>query len=91
MVRIDQNPILGYWLLYALIVILCIVVYNLGFARKLPLLKAAIVYICLFIGCVPITIFAIGMPVIESLLLAAIVLGVYRYKLNRTREQEAKG
>ncbi|MBU8906733.1 YlaH-like family protein [Desertibacillus haloalkaliphilus] len=91
LVNIDQNPVFGFWMLYAIIVILSIVVYNLGFARKLPVLKSAIVYIALFVGCIPITIFAIGMPVIESLIVAAIILGVYKFNLARKQKEEAEG
>ncbi|UOE92985.1 MULTISPECIES: YlaH-like family protein [Bacillaceae] len=91
LVQIDQNHIMGFWLLYALVVITSIVVYNLGFARKLPILKSAVVYIALLVGCIPLTIFAIGMPVVESLLVAAAVLGIYRFRLSRHKKEQAQG
>ena len=91
LVNIDQNPVIGFWLLFGIVVILSIIVYNLGFARKLPILKSAIVYILLLVGSIPITIFAIGMPVVESLLLAAAVLGIYKYRLAKSKKETAEG
>ncbi|WP_078554937.1 YlaH-like family protein [Bacillus alkalicellulosilyticus] len=88
LVQIDQNHVVGFWLLYAIVVITSIVVYNLGFARKLPILKSAVVYIALLVGCIPITIFAIGMPVVESLLVAAAVLGLYRFRLAKHKKEK---
>ncbi|WP_096199203.1 YlaH-like family protein [Bacillus sp. FJAT-45350] len=91
LVNIDQNPVVGFWLLFGIVVLMSIVVYNLGFARKLPLLKQAVIYIMLLIGSIPITIFAIGMPVVESLLVAALVLGIYKYRLAKSQKEQQVG
>jgi hypothetical protein len=88
LVNIDQNPILGFWLLYALVVLMSVIVYHLGFARKLPILKSAVIYVMLLIGSIPITLFAIGMPVVESLMVAALVFGIYRYRLAKSQKQK---
>ncbi|MEW9667485.1 YlaH-like family protein [Ammoniphilus sp. 3BR4] len=60
---------------YYIILILAAFVYELGFARKLPLLKRIFIYILLAIGCVPLTILkALGLPMIEAMLVAAALL-----------------
>lgn len=45
------------WLQYVYIVILAAIVYKLGFAKKLPLLKNIVIYTCLLIGCFVMLIF----------------------------------
>ncbi|WP_240375054.1 YlaH-like family protein [Bacillus piscicola] len=86
--QVHENPITGFWLLYVAIVIMSIIVFNLGFARKLPILKNVIVYSGLLIGALILTIFAIGMPVVESLIAAALVLGIYRIRLHRHKKEQ---
>ncbi|RSL30457.1 hypothetical protein D7Z54_25945 [Salibacterium salarium] len=86
--NVHENPITGFWLLYAVVVVMCIIVYNLGFARKLPLLKNVVVYAAMFIGAILLTIFAIGMVVVESLIAAAIVLGIYKIRLRRHKKEQ---
>ncbi|WP_184403598.1 YlaH-like family protein [Geomicrobium halophilum] len=81
---------LGFWLLYAAVVVLSIMVFNLGFARKLPLLKNVVVYAALLLGCFVLTFFAIFMPVVESLLAVAVVLSIYRVRLKLHKRNEAK-
>ncbi|RKD75500.1 MULTISPECIES: YlaH-like family protein [Sinobaca] len=88
MLGIHEYPITGFWLLYAAVVIMCILVFNMGFARKLPLLKNVIVYSALLIGALPLTIFAIGMAVVESLFAAAVVLAIYRLRLKRHKQEQ---
>ncbi|MGY4689677.1 YlaH-like family protein [Salibacterium sp. K-3] len=86
--HVHEEPITGFWLLYAAVVIMCIIVYNLGFARKLPILKNAVVYTVMLIGALPLTIFAFGMPVVESLMAAAVVLGIYKIRLRRHKKEK---
>ncbi len=43
--KVDVNPELGMWLLYGIIIILSALVYNLGFARKLSIIKNIVIYI----------------------------------------------
>ncbi|MFC5712329.1 YlaH-like family protein [Thalassorhabdus alkalitolerans] len=92
LLQVHENPVFGFWALYAAVVITCILVFNLGFARKLPILKNVIVYAALLAGALPLTIFAIGMPIVESLLIAAAVLGTYKIRLRaHKKEQETEG
>lgn len=87
--HVDENPEIGMWLLYGTIFILSALVYNLGFARKLPLIKNAVIYIVLAIGCTVLTFFAVFLPVGEGLVAAAIVLGIYRLRLHQAKRQGA--
>ncbi|MFC7372026.1 YlaH-like family protein [Fictibacillus iocasae] len=87
---IDKDPTTGFWLLYALIVLLCIIVYKLGFAKKLPVLKSLFIYILLLVGCFPLAILGIGLPVAEGLIVSAIFLGAYRYRLYKSKKKEAQ-
>lgn len=83
---IEDHPKQAFWLLYATVVALCIVVYQLGFARKLPVLKSAVVYVMMVIGCFVLTIFAMRFPVVESLMVIAIVFGGYKLRLYRAKK-----
>ncbi|WP_042456021.1 YlaH-like family protein [Neobacillus dielmonensis] len=90
--KVNEQPKLGMWLLYLTIVALSIIVYKLGFAKKLPLLKSLIIYFFLFVGCTLLTFFGIFLPVAEGLVVAALILIIYKVRLyNSKREQtEAK-
>ncbi|WP_181833123.1 YlaH-like family protein [Bacillus taeanensis] len=90
LVGIDQDPVTGFFLLYLMVTLFCIIVYKLGFARKLPLLKSVVVYVVMIIGCLILTFFAIGLPIAEGLVCAAVFLGIYRFRLHRARKQEGK-
>jgi len=90
LVGVHQNIERGMLLLYIAIVILSIIVFNLGFAQKLPILKTIIIYILLLIGCAPLTLLGVRLPVAEGLLITAIVLGVYRYRLHLQRKDQNK-
>ncbi|MCP8970292.1 YlaH-like family protein [Ectobacillus ponti] len=89
--RVDENPETGMWMLYAAVVVLSIIVYNLGFARKLPVLQTVIVYVLLLAGCTVLTFFAVFLPVAEGLVAAAIVLGIYKLRLHQSKKQRAEG
>jgi hypothetical protein len=90
LVGIDKNMVVGFFLLYFMVTLLCIIVYKLGFARKLPLLKSIVVYIVMIVGCFILTFFAIGLPIAEGLLCSAIFLGIYRFRLYQARKQNEK-
>lgn len=81
------------WVRYALISILMIIVYKLGFERPLPLIKKTIVYIVLIIGCYPLVIFvAFGLPIIPALFVAALLMVAVRIRRkNYVNEHEEKG
>ncbi|ACJ34241.1 YlaH-like family protein [Anoxybacillus flavithermus] len=84
--NVHEQPITGMWLLYATIVVLSIIVYRLGFARKLPILKNVVIYTLLVLGCTILTFFAVFLPVAEGLLVAAVVLIIYKWRLRREGE-----
>ncbi|MFV8826997.1 YlaH-like family protein [Alkalihalobacterium sp. APHAB7] len=88
---VAENPDMGIWV-YLGIVALSIVVFNLGFARKLPVLKLVIVYIALFIGCIVMFFLALmGAPIVEVLLISTAVLGVYKLRMLQRKREEAEG
>lgn len=70
----------AFILLYVVILILSAIVYKLGFARKLPILKTIIVYICLAIGAFPLAVLGIALPFVEALLIATVILGIMRWR-----------
>lgn len=80
----------GFIFLYLTIVVLTVAAYKLGFAKKLPPLKSAVVYIVLIVGMFFITlIFGLNLPVAECLIVIAAVLGVYRLRLYQERKRRA--
>lgn len=76
------------WYLYITIVALCILVYNLGFAKKLSLGKNIIIYIMLALGCTLLTFLGVFLPVAEGLVVAALVLGMYKFRLHRSKSEK---
>lgn len=75
------------WFFYILNLILSVIAYKLGFARELPLLKSAIVYILLAIGVIIITFFSlVKFPMTETLIIISVVLGIYRFRLHKERK-----
>jgi chromate transport protein ChrA len=89
--KVHENPERGMWILYLTIIVLSVIVYNLGFAKKLPLLKNVVIYVSLALGCTILTFFAVFLPVTEGLLLAAIFLGLYKLRLrSHKKEQQAE-
>lgn len=86
--NIHENPEVGMWFLYFTIVLLSVIVYKLGFARKLSLLKNIIVYAFLVFGCTLLTALAIFLPIAESLTIAAIILVIYKIRRRTAREEE---
>jgi hypothetical protein len=92
LVGIHENMVQGFWILYLIILILSIIVFKLGFARKLPIIKMAVIYIFLALGCIPLTFFGIGYPVAEGLCIASIILIIYKVRLYQSKkENQANG
>lgn len=87
--NVDVNPEVGMWLLYGTIIIFSIIVYNLGFARKLSLLKNVVIYTVLILGCTILTFFAVFLPVGEGLVVAIIILGIYKLRLRQAKHSNA--
>ncbi|WP_342509187.1 YlaH-like family protein [Sporosarcina sp. FSL K6-2383] len=79
--------IAGYVLL-ALIFLMSAIVYKLGFAKKLPLLKNIVIYIFLFIGCLVLTFLAFFLPIVEGLIVAALILIIYRVRRMNEHKKE---
>ncbi|HET7629541.1 MAG TPA: YlaH-like family protein [Bacillales bacterium] len=82
-----EHPQRAFWLLYATILFLSAVVYRLGFARKLPLLKNVVIFIFLAVGCFVMTIFAERFPVVKCLIVIAVVFGGYKWRLHRSNKR----
>jgi uncharacterized membrane protein YcaP (DUF421 family) len=78
------------WLQYLYIVILAAIVYKLGFAKKLPLLKNIVIYICLLIGCFVMLIFSYALPIAEGLAGAAVLLILYKIRLHQSKKHQAE-
>ncbi|MCP3026254.1 YlaH-like family protein [Halobacillus sp. A5] len=78
--------------LYLVTAALAIITFKLGFARKLPVLKNIVVYSVLIIGTFLLTlILGLNLPVAESLLVAALILGIYRLRLHKERSARQQG
>jgi CHASE2 domain-containing sensor protein len=86
--HVDTNPNQGMWLLYITIIILSIIVYKLGFAKKLPVMKSAVVYILLALGCSIFTFLGVFLPVAEVLLISVVVLGIYKIRLYQSKKNK---
>ncbi|MBD1380937.1 YlaH-like family protein [Metabacillus arenae] len=86
--RVQENADLGMWLLYFTILGLSIIVYKLGFAKKLPILKSALIYLFLALGCTVLTFLGIFLPVAEGLVVAALILIIYKIRLHRAKKEE---
>jgi hypothetical protein len=84
--QVNTHPERGMWLLYFTVLVLSIIVYRLGFAKKLPLLKNVIIYILLALGCTILTFFAVFLPVAEGLVIAALVLIIYKVRLHQAKK-----
>lgn len=86
--RVDENPQAGMWYLYLTIFGLCIVVYQLGFAKKLPLLKNIVIYVIMALGCTILCFFGVFLPMAEGLIIAVIVLAIYKLRLRNIKKEE---
>jgi hypothetical protein len=86
--RVEENPTLGMWLLYITIIALSVLVYKLGFAKKLPLLKSAVIYFFLAAGSTILTFLGIFLPVAEGLVVAALILIIYKVRLRNHKNEE---
>ena len=75
---------------FILVFLLSALVYKLGFAKKLSIGKNAIIYIFLFVGCIVLTFLALFLPMIEGLIISALILIVYKSRLWREKREEAR-
>lgn len=66
---------------FYIIFVLSVIVYEVGFSKKLPIIKRMIIYILLFIGCIPLQILKVlGLPIIQALLIALLLLVIVRFR-----------
>ncbi|GGD19451.1 YlaH-like family protein [Pontibacillus salipaludis] len=73
--------------LYLIILGLAILTYKLGFAKKLPVLKSAVIYVVLAAGCTILTVpLGLSLPIAEGLFVSSLVLGIYRVRLHNERK-----
>ncbi|WP_085524114.1 YlaH-like family protein [Tuberibacillus sp. Marseille-P3662] len=87
-----ENPVtddVAFYLLWATIFVLSIIVYKLGFARKLPVLKAAIIYCLMFFGCFMLAILALQLPITGALFFSTLVLTIYKIRLKKSKQKDA--
>ncbi|WP_404829001.1 MULTISPECIES: YlaH-like family protein [Solibacillus] len=75
---------------FILVFLMSAIVYKLGFAKKLTLGRNIVIYAFLFIGCMILTFLALFLPMIEGLIVAALILIVYKSRLWREKREEAK-
>ena len=87
--NMPSYEIAGY-VVFILVFILSAIVFKLGFARELPLLKNIVIYTFLFLGCLMLTFFAFFLPMIEGLMVAALILIVYKSRMWREKREEKK-
>ena len=80
----------GVLLQYLFIVILTIIVYRLGFAKKLPLLKNIVIYISLCVGCLIMLFFSYALPIAEGLGVAAVLLIIYKIRRYQSEKDHAE-
>ncbi|MCT6923965.1 MULTISPECIES: YlaH-like family protein [Bacillales] len=91
--RIDADGVVDYtipgYITLVVIFALSALVFKLGFARELPLMKNIIIYLFLFVGCILLTLFAFFLPMIEGLIVAALILIVYKTRMWREKREQA--
>ena len=78
------------FVLLLVIYALSAIVFKLGFAKALPLWQNMIIYMMLFLGCIMLTFFAFFLPIVEGLLVAALILIVYKSRMWREKREERR-
>ncbi|QUF66926.1 YlaH-like family protein [Bacillus atrophaeus] len=87
--KVDEQPGTGMWLLYGTIFVLAVIVFKLGFAKRLPILKSAVVYLFLALGCTVLTFLGVFLPVAEGLVVAALILIIYKIRLHQSKKEQS--
>ncbi|WP_253278847.1 YlaH-like family protein [Psychrobacillus sp. FJAT-21963] len=80
--------IAGY-VLFLVIFLLSVLVYRLGFAKKLRIGQNIVIYAFLFIGCLMLTFLAFFLPVVEGLIVAALILIIYKIRLRLEKRKSS--
>lgn len=71
-----------FWKAYIVILVMTAVIFKVAFARKLPILKAVVVYLVLAIGCYFFAIMHIlRFPVIPALAITLVIIAVARLRM----------
>lgn len=80
----------GY-VVFVLVFLLSALVFKLGFAKNdLSLMKNIIIYIFLFLGCIVLTFLALFLPMVEGLIVAALILIIYKTRMWREKREEKR-
>lgn len=85
--NLPSYDIAGF-VVFLLVFVLSAIVYKLGFAKKLKLSQNIVIYAFLFLGCIMLTFFALFLPMIEGLIVAALILIVYKTRMWREKREE---
>ncbi|WP_332648129.1 YlaH-like family protein [Lysinibacillus sp. 54212] len=85
---LEPNYDAAGYVVFILVFILSAIVFKLGFAKELPLIKNIIIYTFLFLGCIVLTFLALFLPMIEGLIVAALILIIYKTRLWREKREE---
>lgn len=86
----SPNYTVAGYILLAVIFVLTAIVYHLGFARAaLKKWQTAVIYVFLFLGCIILTFLAFFLPMVEGLIVATLVLIIYKVRLRRDKKKEA--
>jgi hypothetical protein len=81
---------LGFWGVYAVILVLSGIIYKTSFAIRLPVLKSVVIYFALAIGCVLLTVFHyMGLPIIAAMLVTVVLIAITRIRLWAVRKKES--
>ncbi len=83
----EVNYTIAGYVLFIVVFLMSALVYKLGFAKDLKLLQSLVIYIFLFLGCLVLTFLAFFLPIVEGLIVAALILIIYRVR----RMNEYKG
>lgn len=86
--NLPSFEIAGY-ALFAVIFLLSALVYKLGFAKKLSIGKNAVIILFLAVGGLGLTFLAFFLPVVEGLVIAALILILYKIRLWREKRENA--
>lgn len=79
----------GY-VVFILVFLLSALVYKLGFAKQLKMSQNIVIYVFLFLGCILLTFLALFLPMVEGLIVAALILIVYKTRLWREKREEQR-
>ena len=87
--NLSSFEIAGY-ATFIIVFLLSALVYKLGFAKKLSIGKNVVIYTFLLIGCLILTFLALFLPMIEGLIISALILIVYKSRLWREKRVEKR-